>query len=46
MISTGPGRGIDLIFIILGKLTMLLTIIAYQYAPSRLVEDKLPDAYD
>ncbi len=43
LIGTGPGRGIGLMFIVLGTLTMLMTIIAYQYAPLRLVEDELPD---
>lgn len=45
LIGTGPGRGIGLIFIVLGTLTMLVTTIAYQYAPLRLVEDELPDIY-
>jgi MFS transporter, DHA3 family, macrolide efflux protein len=45
LIGTGPGRGIGLMFIVLGILTMLMTIVAYQYAPLRLVEDELPDAY-
>lgn len=45
IIGTGSGRGIGLMFIILGGLTILITIIAYQYAPLRLVEDKLPDAF-
>ena len=45
LIGTGPGRGIGLMFIVLGTLTMLMTIIAYQYAPLRLVNDELPDAY-
>ena len=44
MIGTGPGRGIGLMFIVLGTLTILITIIAYQYAPLRLVEKELPDA--
>lgn len=43
-IGTGTGRGIGLMFIVLGGLNILLTIIAYQHAPLRLVEDKLPDA--
>ena len=30
-------------FIVLGTLTMLMTIIAYQYDSLRLVEDELPD---
>lgn len=45
LIGIGPGRGIGLMFIILGILTILMTIIAYQYAPLRLVNDELPDAY-
>ncbi|BAZ22956.1 major facilitator superfamily MFS_1 [Kalymmatonema gypsitolerans NIES-4073] len=45
LIGTGPSRGIGLMFIVLGILTMLMTIVAYQYAPLRLVEDELPDAY-
>ena len=43
-IGTGSGRGIGLMFIISGGLNILVTIIAYQYAPLRLVESELPDA--
>ncbi|MBW4688568.1 MAG: MFS transporter [Komarekiella atlantica HA4396-MV6] len=43
LIGTGPGRGIGLMFIVFGTLTMLMTIIAYQYAPLRLLEHELPD---
>ncbi len=43
IIGTGDGRGIALIFIIMGFLTMLATIAAYQYPPLRFVEDQLPD---
>jgi MFS transporter, DHA3 family, macrolide efflux protein len=46
LIGTGSARGIGLMFIVLGVLTILVTIIAYQYAPLRLIEDELPDAYD
>ncbi|PSB55139.1 MFS transporter [Chamaesiphon polymorphus] len=42
-IGTGSGRGIGLMFMILGGLNILVTIIAYQYAPLRLVESELPD---
>ncbi|MEO1374974.1 MAG: MFS transporter [Cyanobacteria bacterium J06635_10] len=42
IIGTGTGRGIGLMFIVLGGLNIILTIIAYQYAPLRLVEDELP----
>jgi MFS transporter, DHA3 family, macrolide efflux protein len=45
-IGTGSGRGIGLMFIILGGLNILVTIIAYQYAPLRLVESELPNAYN
>ena len=44
IIGTGAGRGIGLIFILIGGLSILVTIVAYQYAPLRLVEDELPDA--
>ena len=45
LIGTGPGRGIGLMFIILGVLTILLTSIAYQYPPLRFLEEELPDAF-
>ena len=45
IIGTGTGRGIGLMFIILGGLTILITIVAHQYPPLRLVEDKLTDAF-
>lgn len=44
IIGIGTGRGIGLMFIILGGLTMLITGAAYQYPPLRLVEKTLPDA--
>ncbi|MBD2695211.1 MFS transporter, partial [Anabaena catenula] len=44
VIGTGSGRGIGLMFMFMGTLTMLATIIAYQYTPLRLVEEQLPDA--
>ena len=45
LIGIGPGRGIALMFILAGTLTVLITVIAYQYTPLRLIEDELPDAY-
>lgn len=39
LIGVGSGRGIGLLFIIMGILTMLATIAAYQYSPLRLVEE-------
>lgn len=44
IIGTGPGRGIGLLFMIMGVLTMLATVAAYRYPHLRLVEDELPDA--
>lgn len=44
LIGSESGRGIGLLFIVLGMLTMLCTIIAYQYPRLRLIEDELPDS--
>lgn len=44
MIGVGPGRGIGLMFIVIGALTMILTVAAYRFPRLRLVEDELPDA--
>jgi hypothetical protein len=44
LIGVGPGRGIGLLFIVMGTLTILLTLAAYQYPRLRLVETELPDA--
>jgi len=44
LIGTGPGRGIGLMFIVMGILNMLVILIAYQYLPLRFVEHELPDS--
>ncbi|MBV9389914.1 MAG: MFS transporter [Chroococcidiopsidaceae cyanobacterium CP_BM_ER_R8_30] len=44
IVGIGPGRGIGLMFIVVGTLTMLATVVAYQYLPLRLLEKQLPDA--
>jgi penicillin amidase len=44
VIGTGPGRGIGFLFIVLGILNILITIVAYSTPHIRLVEDELPDA--
>ncbi len=44
IIGVGHGRGIGLMFIVMGILTVLVTIIAYQYKPLRLLEKELPNA--
>jgi hypothetical protein len=43
IIGFGRGRGMALIFVIAGIFTLLITFIAYLYAPLRQVEDELPD---
>lgn len=44
IIGVGPGRGIGFLFIVLGSITILITLLAYAYKPLRLVEESLPDA--
>lgn len=44
IIGAGPGRGIGLIFILMGILNVLATTAGYLYPRIRLVEDELPDA--
>ena len=43
VIGTGSGRGIGLIFVLMGSFIVLFTIVAYHYSPLRLVETQLPD---
>jgi MFS transporter, DHA3 family, macrolide efflux protein len=43
-IGVGPGRGIGLMFMIVGTLTIIMTVIAYRHPHLRLLEDELPDA--
>jgi len=45
VIGVGPGRGIAFLFIILGGLSIVFTIIAYLYPRLRNLEDEIPD-YD
>lgn len=45
-IGTGLGRGIGLMFIIMGLLIIFSVIILSQYPRLRLVEDELPDAIE
>ncbi|HEY0734807.1 MAG TPA: amino acid adenylation domain-containing protein [Herpetosiphonaceae bacterium] len=44
IIGYGPGRGIGLMFIVFGLLTLLAVVLGYMYPRIRLVEDELPDA--
>lgn len=43
VIGVGPGRGIGLLFIVLGVFTVLAVIIGFLYRPIRQLEDDLPD---
>ena len=45
IIGTGTGRGIALMFIILGGLSIFITVAIYQYVPLRFLEKKLPNEY-
>ena len=41
--GVGPGRGVGVLFVILGIMTVCATLAAYLYRRLRLVEDELPD---
>lgn len=43
IIGSGPGRGIGLLFVIMGCFTLMVTMIGYQYRPIRELEHNLPD---
>lgn len=43
IMGVGPGRGIGLIYLVLGVLILIATLIAYSYTHLRNVEDELPD---
>jgi DHA3 family macrolide efflux protein-like MFS transporter len=44
IIGVGPGRGLGLLFIVMGLSTVLVTIAGYLHPRVRLVEQELPDA--
>jgi DHA3 family macrolide efflux protein-like MFS transporter len=44
VIGTGPGRGIGLMFVVMGVLMMLIAAVAYSVRAIREIEDDLPDA--
>ncbi len=44
VIGVGAGRGIGLMFMIMGILTILATFVTYLYRPLREIEDQLPDS--
>jgi MFS family permease len=44
ILGVGPGRGIGLLFVVVGVLLVLVAVISYAYPRLRCVEDELPDA--
>ncbi len=44
LVGTGPGRGIALLFVILGLSNTLASILGFLYTPLRRVDIDLPDA--
>ncbi|RKH45833.1 non-ribosomal peptide synthetase/MFS transporter [Corallococcus sicarius] len=44
VLGEGPGRGIALLVVLTGVLSLVLTVLGFLYAPLRRVEDALPDA--
>jgi MFS family permease len=43
LIGVGPGRGIGLLFMVLGLFTLLSVLVIYEVRPVRRVETELPD---
>jgi len=43
LFGTGPGRGIAVLFIVLGVMTLLAVVASVLYQPLRDLEDRLPD---
>jgi surfactin synthase thioesterase subunit/predicted MFS family arabinose efflux permease len=43
LIGAGQGRGMGLMMILAGLITLVLAALAYRYKPIRLLEDDLPD---
>ncbi len=46
ILGVGPGRGIGLLFVVMGTLAVVVTVTGYLYRPLRLVEGELPDVSD
>jgi MFS family permease len=44
IVGTGPGRGIGLMFLLMGTAKMAVTLVGYAQPRIRLIEDELPDA--
>ena len=44
VVGVGPGRGIGLLFLVMGMVKVLVTLAGWSYPRIRLIEDELPDA--
>ena len=44
VIGVGPGRGIGLLFMVMGALVIIASILGYLHPRIRRIEDELPDA--
>jgi MFS family permease len=44
IIGTGPGRGVGMLFLLIGTLPLVASIGGYLYKPLRHIEEQLPDA--
>jgi MFS transporter, DHA3 family, macrolide efflux protein len=43
MLGVGPGRGIALLFAVMGLIKVTVSLMAYLYPHIRRIEDDLPD---
>lgn len=44
VIGVGAGRGIGLLFVVVGIITMVVSLLCYAYPRLRLLEEEIPDA--
>jgi DHA3 family macrolide efflux protein-like MFS transporter len=44
VLGTGPGRGIGLLFVLMGAIKIAITLLARSNPPLRYVEEELPEA--
>jgi hypothetical protein len=44
LLGAGPGRGMALMLVLCGAISVLLAVWGYRHAPIRFMEDDLPDA--
>ncbi len=44
VLGTGPGRGVGLLFVLLGIATIAVTAVGFAYRPLREIDSELPDA--